>query len=71
MSALLVRILHVKSRQALFEHPIGTRVVDVTEQPIERPQPRQKAYFSGKKKTHPQSSINDRFSHLSHFKCLL
>ena len=53
ISTLLVRILHVKSRQALFENPIGTLVVDVTEQPIERPQPGQKAYFSGKKKDTP------------------
>jgi hypothetical protein len=53
ISALLVRILHVKSRQALFENPIGTLVVDVTEQPIERPQQGQKAYFSGKKKDTP------------------
>lgn len=53
ISAMLVRILHVKSRQALFEYPIGTRIVDVTEQPIERPQPGQKAYFSGKKNDTP------------------
>ena len=37
MSAMWVKILHVKSRQALFDNPIGTLVVDVTEQPIERP----------------------------------
>jgi len=70
MSALLVRILHVKSRQVLVENPIGTRVVDVTEQPIERPQPGQKADFSGKKKTSHQSSIDYQFSHPGYFKCL-
>ena len=71
MSTLLVRILHVKSRQVLVENPIETRVVDVTEQPIERPQPGQKAYFSGKKTTYHQSSIDYQFSHPGYFKCLL
>ena len=49
ISTLLVKILHVKSRQALVEENINTLVVDVTEQPIERPQNGQQAYFSGKK----------------------
>lgn len=70
MSTLLVKILHVKNRQALFENPIETRVVDVTEQPIERPQNGQKAYFSGKNKTHHQSPTDYLFNHPSHFKCL-
>ena len=45
----MVKILHVKNRQALLEDNLETRVVDVTEQPLERPQKGQKAYFSGKK----------------------
>jgi hypothetical protein len=71
MSALLVKILQVKSRQALLEYPIGTLVVDVTQPPIERPQQGQQAYFSGKTQTHSQSSTDYRFSHPSHFKGLL
>ena len=70
MSTLLVKSLHVKNCQALFENPIETRVVDVTEPPIERPQNGQKAYFSGKKKTHHQSPTDYRFNHPSHFKWL-
>jgi hypothetical protein len=56
MSTLLVKILHVKNRQTLFEENLNTLVVDVTEQPIERPQNGQKAYFSGKKKDTPSKS---------------
>ena len=53
ISAIMVKILHVKSRQALFEEPLETLIVDVTEQPIERPNKGQKAYFSGKKNDTP------------------
>lgn len=56
ISTILVKILHVKNRQALFEANLETLVVDVTEQPIERPQKGQKAYFSGKKKDIPSKS---------------
>lgn len=38
MSTLLVKILPVKNRQTLVEENIKTLVVDVTEQPLERPQ---------------------------------
>ena len=47
-----MKILPVKNRRALFDANLETRVVDVTEQSIERPQTGQKAYFSGKKKRH-------------------
>jgi uncharacterized protein YjaG (DUF416 family) len=50
ISAMVVKILHVKNRQALFEKNIETLIIDVTEPPIERPLTGQKAYFSGKKK---------------------
>ena len=51
-SEILVKILHVKSRSALSSADLKAVVFDVTEQPIERPQRGQKAYYSGKKKRH-------------------
>lgn len=56
ISTIMVKILHVNNRQALFEANLETLVVDVTEQPIERPQTGQKSYFSGKKKDIPSKS---------------
>jgi hypothetical protein len=52
MSTLLVKILQVNNRQTLFEENLNTGVVEVTEQPIERPQNGQTAYCSGKKNRH-------------------
>ena len=71
ISTIMVKILHVKNRQALLEDNLETRVVDVTEQPLERPQKGQKAYFSGKKKTSPQSPTDYLSNHFSYFKSLL
>jgi hypothetical protein len=68
ISAIRVTILPVKSRQALFEEPLETLIVDVTEPPIERPNKGQKADCSGKNKTHHQNSTDYRFSYPSHLK---
>ena len=51
-SEILVKVLHVKSRSALSSADLKAVVLDVTEQPVERPQRGQKAYYSGKKKRH-------------------
>ena len=53
ISAILVKILPVKSRQALFDEPLETLRVDVTEPPRERPNKGQPADFSGKKTDTP------------------
>jgi hypothetical protein len=45
----LVKVCHVPGKQALLDHGIGAILVDVTEQPIERPTRQQGAWYSGKK----------------------
>ena len=49
---ILVRVLKLKNRKALLEQPVKVILIDVTEQPIERPTRGQKEYYSGKKKRH-------------------
>jgi hypothetical protein len=49
---ILVKIEKLPNRKALLENPAVTVVIDVSEQPIERPVTNQKAYFSGKKTPH-------------------
>ena len=49
MCHMLVKVLKLKNRKALLENPVEAVVIDVTEQPIERPTQGQKAYYSGKK----------------------
>ena len=55
---VLVKVLSVKNRKHLLESNLQAIVIDVTEQPIERPTKGQRAYFSGKKTAHPKSSID-------------
>ena len=47
---LLVKVLPKKSKKELMSGHLGTVLIDVTEQPIERPFNRQRDYYSGKKK---------------------
>ena len=42
----------MKSRNHLLDGDLETIAIDVTEQPIERPTTRQRAYYSGKKPRH-------------------
>jgi hypothetical protein len=49
---ILVKIEKLPNRKVLLENPAVTVVIDVSEQPIERPVTNQKAYFSGKKTPH-------------------
>lgn len=49
---ILVEVLHVEGHKALMNKDIDTIVVDISEQPIERPLKGQKKYYSGKKKTY-------------------
>jgi hypothetical protein len=57
----LVKVCHVPGRKALLDEGIGAIIVDVTEQPMERPTRQQGAWYSGKKTAHDQSPI-DRLS---------
>lgn len=49
MLKILLKILHMKHRKDLMNCDLETVLIDVTEQPIERPIRHQKAYYSGKK----------------------
>ena len=49
---ILVQTLKLPNRKALLDGDVEKILVDVTEQPIERPVKKQKDYYSGKKKTY-------------------
>jgi hypothetical protein len=49
---ILVRILNLPGRKALLDDNLQAIILDVTEQPIERPAARQRDDYSGKKKRH-------------------
>jgi len=51
----LVKTHHLPGRKALREHGVHAVLVDVTEQPIERPTRQQRAWYSGKKTPYDQS----------------
>ena len=55
---VLVKVLSMKNRKHLLESNLQTIVIDVTEQPIERPTKGQRVYYSGKKTAHNKSSID-------------
>ena len=48
----------MKNRKHLLESNLQTIIIDVTEQPIERPTKGQRVYYSGKKTAHHKSSID-------------
>ncbi len=48
----------MKNRKHLLESNLQTIIIDVTEQPIERPTKGQRVYYSGKKTAHNKSSID-------------
>jgi hypothetical protein len=50
---ILVKVLRLPGHKALLSEDWIAIVIDVTEQPIERPVDKQRAWFSGKKKRHP------------------
>jgi hypothetical protein len=49
ISSILINVLDMNNRKELLNRTIEAILIDVTEQPIERPKKKQKAYFSGKK----------------------
>jgi hypothetical protein len=50
---ILAKVETLPNRKNLLENPPNTLIIDVTEQPIERPIKDQKSYYSGKKKDIP------------------
>ncbi|MCK5522719.1 MAG: transposase family protein [Thiomargarita sp.] len=49
---ILAEVETLPNRKKGLENPPDTLIIDVTEQPIERPVKCQKSYYSGKKKRH-------------------
>lgn len=49
---ILVTVIKFTNRKELNDKDLEAVIIDVTEQPIERPKKKQKAYYSGKKKRH-------------------
>ena len=47
--SILLKVLKMNNRKELMNRDLETVLIDVTEQPIERPKQRQQDYFSGKK----------------------
>jgi hypothetical protein len=50
MLNILIKVLKMPNPKKLLNPETGTVVIDVSEQPIERPEKHQKDYYSGKKK---------------------
>ena len=51
--SIIVKIAHVKGVRSLIDGTIKDIVIDVSEQPVERPKKGQKKYYSGKKNDIP------------------
>ena len=72
MLDILVRVLPMNSKKELLRSDLDSVVIDVTEQPIERPKQQQHHYDSGKKMPYSQSPTDyllgefaDSIGHLS------
>lgn len=52
LEPLLAKVMALKKDRTLSEKDLQEMIVDCTEQPIQRPQKKQKRYYSGKKKRH-------------------
>jgi len=52
LEPLLARLLAIPKRRVLSKESVEQLLIDVTEQPIERPKQGQRVYYSGKKKQH-------------------
>ena len=55
---ILVKVEKLPNRKALLDNLTATLVIDVTEQPIERPVKNQKSYYSGKKTPHDKGATH-------------
>ena len=59
-SNILLKVLKLKGCNDLLSSNLGQVIIDVSEQPIERPQKKQKSYYSGKKTTYYKSTNSNR-----------
>ena len=57
MLDILVRVLPMNSKKELLRSDLDSVVIDVTEQPIERPKQQQHHYYSGKKMPYSQVQL--------------
>jgi len=55
---IMIQVEKVANRKHLLELKPETVIIDVSEQPIERPVKRQRDYYSGKKKAYGQGSAD-------------
>ena len=67
MLDILVRVLPMNNRRELLRSDLEGIVIDVAEQPIERPKQKQRHYYSGKKLPYPKSETDCMFEHLADF----
>ena len=65
MLDILVRVLPMNSKKELLRSDLDSVVIDVTEQPIERPKHQQHYYYSGKKMPYSQLGEFADSGHLS------
>lgn len=52
LEPILATVMAISKRKHLSKKEVESLIIDATEQPIERPQKRQKPFYSGKKKRH-------------------
>lgn len=52
LEPVLAKVMAIKKERHLSREELESLIIDATEQPCERPQKKQKAHYSGKKKTH-------------------
>ena len=55
---ILIKVLELDNRKNLLDQ-VDTIVIDVCEQPLERPKKGQKKYYSGKKTTYHKAPIDN------------
>ena len=63
----LVKVCHVPGKKALLDQGIGAIIVDVTEQPMERPTHHQGDWYSGKKNDTPSKPKSSSVCSVSRF----
>lgn len=51
---IAVKVIHIEKKRQISREEVEYLITDVTEQPVQRPERRQKRYYSGKKKRHTQ-----------------
>ena len=71
ISKILIKIFPLPSNKELAHDSLKAVVLDVSEQPIERPVKKQKEYYSGKKTPYNKSTINNMFNNAYYIKSRL